>query len=216
MEWVIPSMESRETVGKIIHGINAPVIAGAVVVGVQDAVHHRVAHIQIGRGHIDLCPQHTGAVREFARRACARTGPDFPPPTGCDKGCPCPARSSVPRYSRISSGGQIADIGLPSLINCTAYSIELFKIIRGIIQPVLPIKSQPAHILLNGFHIFHLFFGRIGVVEAQIAEAAVFAQPGRNSGRWIWHGRYADSRWARAENGYALGPDICRFSSPHR
>ena len=57
MECVMPSIESRLAVREVVHRIDAPLVAGAVMLGVQDAVHHRVAHVQIGRGHVDLGAQ---------------------------------------------------------------------------------------------------------------------------------------------------------------
>ena len=51
--------------------------------------------------------------------------------------------------------------------------MELFKIIRGIEEPFVPAETQPAHVLLDGFHILHLLLAGIGVVEAQVAEAPV-------------------------------------------
>ncbi len=51
---------------KVVHGINAPLAAGAVMLGVQDAVHHRIAHVQVRRRHVDLCTEHTRSVRKLA------------------------------------------------------------------------------------------------------------------------------------------------------
>ena len=56
----------RLAVRVVVHRIDAPPAAGAVMVCVQDPVHHRVAHIEIGRGHVDFGAQHTRAVGELA------------------------------------------------------------------------------------------------------------------------------------------------------
>ena len=53
-------------VREVVHRIDAPLVAGAVMLGVQDAVHHRVAHVEVGRGHVDLGPQGARAVGKFA------------------------------------------------------------------------------------------------------------------------------------------------------
>jgi hypothetical protein len=52
--------------------------------------------------------------------------------------------------------------------------IKLIKIIGGIEFPVIPVESQPVDIFLDGFYIFHLFLGRIGIVKAKIAESVKF------------------------------------------
>ena len=57
----------RLTVRVVVHGIDAPLVPGAVMLGMQDAVHHRVAHIEVGRRHVDLGAQNLGAVGELAR-----------------------------------------------------------------------------------------------------------------------------------------------------
>jgi len=43
------------------------VVAGAVVRGVADAIHGRVAHVDVGRGHVDLARNHVFAVGELAQ-----------------------------------------------------------------------------------------------------------------------------------------------------
>ena len=56
----------RLAVGVVVHGIDAPLVAGALVRGVEDAVHDGVAHVEVGRGHVDFGSQDAGAVGEFA------------------------------------------------------------------------------------------------------------------------------------------------------
>ena len=56
----------RLAVRVVVHGIDAPLGAGAVMLGVQNAVHDRVAHVEVGRRHIDLGAQHTRAIGEFS------------------------------------------------------------------------------------------------------------------------------------------------------
>jgi len=53
-------------VGPVVRRIDAPLVAGTGVVLAADAVHHRVAQVEIGRGHVDLRPQGARAVGEFA------------------------------------------------------------------------------------------------------------------------------------------------------
>ena len=42
------------------------------------------------------------------------------------------------------------------------------------ILPVGPVKSEPAHILFNGFDVFNGFLARVGIVKAQVAQAVEF------------------------------------------
>ena len=57
----------RLPVGEIVHRVNAPRIARAVVMGVPDPVDDRVAQLHVWRRHIDLSPQDFGPVGVFAR-----------------------------------------------------------------------------------------------------------------------------------------------------
>ena len=52
--------------GKVIHRIDAPCIAGAMVMGFCNTVDNRVTHIDIRRCHVDFCTQHFGPVGKFA------------------------------------------------------------------------------------------------------------------------------------------------------
>ena len=56
-----------ERVRVVVHRIDAPRVAGAVVRRVADAVEHRVAHVDVRRGHVDLRAQHVRAVGELPR-----------------------------------------------------------------------------------------------------------------------------------------------------
>src|SRR4030067_958041 len=47
----------RLAMGPIIGGIDAPFIPGAVMSGVQYAVHDRIAQVDIARGHVYFGPQ---------------------------------------------------------------------------------------------------------------------------------------------------------------
>ena len=51
---------------EIIHRVNAPLVTRTVMRRTENAIHHRIAEIQIIGGHIDLGPQCPASVREFA------------------------------------------------------------------------------------------------------------------------------------------------------
>ena len=56
----------RQAVREIVHRVDTPLVTGAVMLRFADAIQHRIAHVQVRRGHIDLRPQHPRAVLEFA------------------------------------------------------------------------------------------------------------------------------------------------------
>ncbi len=54
-----------QTMGEIIHRINAPCVSGMMVLRVTNAVENRVTQPNVRRGHVDLRLQRARAVREF-------------------------------------------------------------------------------------------------------------------------------------------------------
>ena len=57
----------RQRMRVVVHGIDAPRLAGAVVGRVADPVQHRVAHVHVLRLEVDLRAQHVRAFLELAR-----------------------------------------------------------------------------------------------------------------------------------------------------
>ena len=46
-----------KAVSPVVSRIDAPFVRSAVVSSVQNSVHNRISHIQVGRCHIYFCPQ---------------------------------------------------------------------------------------------------------------------------------------------------------------
>ena len=159
--------------GPVVHRVDAPLVAGAVMGGVEDAVHHRVAQVDVGRTHVDLGAQHSGAIGKFSvahppeqveillHRAVA-VGTVF-----------ARAGESAAVFADLV-GAKVVHISFAGLNQLHCVVVELAEIIRGEKQPVFPVEAQPLHISHDRFDILHLLFGRIGVVETQVAFAAVF------------------------------------------
>ena len=56
----------RLAMSPIISRIDAPFIARSMMGSMQNTIHDRISHIQIRRGHINLCSKDTGAILEFS------------------------------------------------------------------------------------------------------------------------------------------------------
>ena len=145
-------------------------IAGAMMRRAQDAIHHRIAQVDVRRGHVDLGAQRAAAVGKLARaHALEQIEILF------DRAVAI--RAVLARLGQRAAvfahlvGVQIADVRLARLDQLDRPLIELLEIIRSVEHPVLPIEAQPAHVLLDRIDVFDLFLGRIGVVEAQVALA---------------------------------------------
>jgi hypothetical protein len=161
-------------VGEIVHRINAPRIAGAMVVRMPYPIEHRVAHIDVGRRHVDLRAQNLGAVRKLAA--------PHPPEEieilgdGADA-----IRAVGPRLR------QRAPVP-PDIVAVLAVDVRepLFDQHHGIVEELLeivggevksgPLEPEPADVLFDRLDVFHVFLGGVRVVEAQVARAAEVAR----------------------------------------
>ena len=202
-EWVTPSIASDWPWAIVVGRIDAPGVAGARVLGVQDAVQDRIAQVHVGRRHVDLRPQHACAVGELAGAHAAEQVEVL-----LDRAIA--VGRVLPRFGQRAAlaahpiGRRIIDIGLALADQVFGPFVELLEIVRRVIEMLAPVEAQPVHVALDRVDELLLLLGRIGVVEAQVAPAAEIPPPRRSSGRSTWRGRYADSRSVPAESGSPL------------
>ena len=76
----------------VVQRIDAPLVARAMMMGVLDAVHHRVAQVDVRRRHVDLGPQRPRAVGELAALHPLEQVEILLDACDRDTGCSCPAR----------------------------------------------------------------------------------------------------------------------------
>ncbi len=160
----------RLPVRVVIHRIDAPFVARAMMRRVQDAIHHRIAHVQVRRRHVDLGPQHAAAIGELALLH----------PNKQVKilfNGPVAIRAVLARLGQCAAvladliGSEVIDVCLAGPDQLQRPLVELPEIVRGKAQ-ALPVEPQPANVLLNRIDIFLLFLLGIRVVKAQIRFAA--------------------------------------------
>ena len=162
----------RQALGKIVHGVNAPVVAGTVVAGAANPVNDRVTQVKVGRPHIDFRPEYQFAVGKF-------TGlhPVEQLQVLCHR--PLAPGAIAPRLRQGTAvfpdllGTQAVHVGLALLNQFNGKLEQPCKIIRGKKQPVFPVEPQPADIVLDGLHVFHVLFFRVRVIKAQVAFSPV-------------------------------------------
>ena len=68
--------------------------------------------------------------------------------------------------------GQVADIGLARLDQVHGIVVHLLEVVRGVIEPVLPVEAQPADVRHDGLDVLHFLFAGVGVVEPEVADPA--------------------------------------------
>ena len=165
----------RHAVRPVIRRIDAPLISGAVVRRMPDAVHRRIAKIDIGRSHVDLRAQHVCAVRvraaaHFAQQAqVLRGGTVAVRAVLADLG----KRAAVSPHLFRALAVHVCESALDQVLRKT---VEMFEIIRRVVKMPAPVEAEPSHRIEYGIDVLLLFFFRIRVVEAQVAEAAVVAR----------------------------------------
>ena len=162
---------------EIVHWIEAPLITGVVVLLMADAIDHRIAQVQIRRGHVDLRAQRLFAIGKFPR------------PHALEE-CeillrrPAPAGAFLTGLLRHTTVFlplvwlQLTYIRLAVLNQLHRVAIQLLKIIRGKKSflrkhRIRPAIDQPLHILGDRIDILRVLLHRIGVIKAQIADAVI-------------------------------------------
>ena len=155
----------------VIHGVDAPLVAGAMMRGPQDTIHDRIAQVDVRSSHVDLGAQRAGAIGELAvlhafkelqillDRAIAEGA----------VGAGMVRRAAM--FAHLI-GRQVADVGLALLDELDGPFVDLLEIIRRVVEPV-PLEADPADILHDGIDVLLLFLLRVGIIEAQVAGAAV-------------------------------------------
>lgn len=165
-------------VRKVVHGIDAPRIARAVMRRVQDAVDDGIAHIQIGRTHVDLGSQAFFAVGVFSLSHFRKEAQIFLRGTAS-------VRALFARFGQRAAQifdlfrGKVADERFAFFDQARRAIVDDVEEV-GSVALFRPFVAHPADIAADGVHKFRLFFGRVGVVEKEVAFAAVFLGRSRN------------------------------------
>ena len=152
-------------VGPVVHRVDAPLVAGVLMLGVQDAVHHRVAQVDVRRAPCRSWPAGCASRRGTRRPACGGTGRGSPRRSGCDTGCPCRPRSSVPRYSRDLLGRQVADVRLALLDELLGPVRRAARNSRRRSTVAVPVEAEPADVFLDGIDV--LLSSLVGLVSSK-------------------------------------------------
>jgi hypothetical protein len=160
----------------VVEWIDAPVVARPVVVGVLDAHERRVAHLHVGRRHIDLRAEYPLTRLEFA---CAHAPVELE--ALFDGTLPVGALlahflNGAAVLLRKLLFGEVADVRAPEADQLFAELVEALEVVRRVIHVLPPIEPEPAHVALNRLDVLHVFGRRVRVVHAQVTAPAEFAR----------------------------------------
>ena len=161
-----------DAMGVVVHRVDAPLVTGANMVRAADAVDGWVAHVHIGRSHVDLGAQHHRAIGELTV------------PHACEQvkvlGDRTIAIGTVLASLRQRAAifahllwRQIIHIGQALVDEFDREIVQRIEIIRCPTYLTVPLKTQPAHVILNGLRVLVALFFRVSVVETQVAQSVV-------------------------------------------
>ena len=175
----------RLSVGKVIHRVNFPGGAGAMVRDMDHAVDDRVTEVHVGGGHVDPGTQHhlplgdhpAVHLLEELKRLFNRSVAIGTVGTGLS-GCTFLTGDLLGRL--------FIDIGLALFDQFHGEIPKLLKVV-GSIENIAPLVAQPFDILHDGVHILHILFHRIGVVEAEVADPSIFFSNAEINDLWNGH-----------------------------
>ena len=134
----------------------------------QDAIEHGIAQVDVARCHVDPGAQHAGTVREFTgAHACEQVEVFF--------GRSAAEWTVPPRFGQGAAREPdvllrlVVDKGLAGDKSGAAPSYRAARNNRTHSEGASPVEAEPAHVALNCIDIFLFLFGRVGVVETQVA-----------------------------------------------
>ena len=162
-----------DRVCKIIHRIDAPLLARPGVGHVCNPVENRIPHVDVGRRHINSSSQCPLSVRHAT---CAHLL-EHPQVL---LHASSPARIFLSRFREGSSvlpdflGCQCRNICLPVPNQFQRIFKHFFEIIRSMQHLISEIRTQPLYILDDRIHVFAFFLRRIRIVKSKVEFSAIF------------------------------------------
>ena len=158
---------------KIVHRIDAPFVASALMTDVANAVQRRITKIDIWRTHVDLRSENMFTVSKLTLAHTAKQVEVFLDAT-------VPMRAVLARFFQRTAKltnffrTQAVNIGTTTFDERLCGVIQLFEIVGCMRQTILPVESEPAHIFLYGTGIHFVFLDWIRVIEAEEGPAFIF------------------------------------------
>ena len=165
-------------VGKVVHRVDAPLVALPVMLGVLDAVDGRVAQVHVGAGQVDLGAQGLFALLEL---------PGTHPAEQVEillRGTVAPRRGAGGLARVIAAvlahlvAGQVVYVGLAFEDELLGVFIALIEVVAAVEDAAVGVGTQPVQVLDDAVDILLPFTGGVGVVEAEVELAAVLVCDG--------------------------------------
>ncbi len=164
-----PFKRIADGVGKVVHGIDAPIVSCAVMLLIQNTIHRRVTHIDVGARHINLHAKNHATLFVLALF-------HFFKQTKAFFHRAIPIRAIFARFGQRATIGahflciELANIGKSTLDPIDRDIIAMLIIFARKKQATLPVKTEPVNVFHDAVDILGFFLGRIGVIKTQIGQ----------------------------------------------
>ena len=161
-----------DAVRKVVHRVDAPLVAGLMVFRKLNAVQHRIAHHDERRRHVDFGTQARFAFFEA-------TGTHFFKQRKVLFHAAIAERAVFARRGQRTAiftdfiSRQFVNIRQTLVDQFNRVGVQLIKIVRGVADIARPVEAQPLHVILDGLNVFDVFFYWVGVIETQVALSLV-------------------------------------------
>src|SRR6267378_3771220 len=155
---------------EVVHGIDAPYVAGAMVGRVPNPVERRIPQVQVWRRHVDFRSEYVRAVLELAASHAREQIEVFLDGSIAIRAVAA-RLGERPAILANLVGLEAVDVRLAVLDQLDRKLIQRLEVIRRVQQRV-PGKPEPFDVFLDGVDILDILRGRIGVVEPKVAHPA--------------------------------------------
>ncbi len=161
-------------VREVVRRVDAPRVAGARMRRVQDPVQHRVAQVDVRRGHVDPGAQHARAVGELAAAHPLEEVEVLLDRAVAPRAVPAGLGQRAAVLADLV-GREVVDVGLAGPDQVDGPLVELLEVVGRVVEVLAPVEPEPADVRLDGVDVLLLLLGRVRVVEAEVAAAAELA-----------------------------------------
>ncbi len=158
-------------VGEVVHRVDAPLVTRAVVFGVDDAVHDRVAEEHVGMRHVDLGAQHLRPVGELAAAHALEQVEVLLRRAVAPRRLPARHRHGAAALTDLLLR-LVVHVGQALADQLHGPLVELVEVVRRIAL-LRPLEAEPADVALDRIHVLHILLHGVRVVETEVALAAV-------------------------------------------
>ena len=169
---------------------------------ITDPIQYRVTHVEVARSQIDFGTQRIFSLGKFAvlhtfeQIQAFFDGTVSPGTLGRD--------IDIAAVFAELFRSELTDIGQTLLDQFYGKLVILLEIVGAVKHAVTPVETEPVNIILNGFYIFGIFLGRIGIIHTQIGNAAEFLGNAKVDAKGLAVSDMKISVWFRREAGMDL------------